>query len=252
MESKIDYVLNDSDGTHMYINYNQFNSDAINWIPLDSLCADHDFIDILFIKLTGKKAESKERELLLKTLLLVSMGVGHEPPSVFIPKVIASTTKDKRFAMINGLIGGLAAFGTHHLGAVYDVMDMYKELRYVSVEKYVYRRLKNKEVIFGFGHPCYVKDPRPDLLLKGLHEYFKGNIYLEKYHQLAEILAKEKGISPNIDAIAALSYICLGFEPEHGTYLSFIARSLTMVCHISEEYPKKPFSFFMEQTERQK
>ena len=38
----------------------------------------------------------------------------------------------------------------------------------------------------------------------------------------------------------------MGFEPEHGIYLSFLSRSLSMVCHILEEVPKKPFSFMNE------
>lgn len=248
MDSKIDYITNENDEVKMYINYNKYNSDAVEWVEFETLFIDHDFIDVFFLKLTGKIPNAHEKKLLLKTLMLVSMGVGHKPPSVFVPKAIASVTKDKRFAIINGLIGGLLAFGTHHLGAVYDVMQMYKELQYYDVLTYVQRKLKRKQVIFGFGHPYCKKDPRPDLVLQELKDYFKENIFLNKYSQLSDILAKEKGIFPNIDAIAALSYICLGFEPEHGPYLSFIARSLTMVCHISEEYHKKPFSFFMEHT----
>lgn len=246
MRSKIDHVLNNKDETTMYINYNKYDSGSSNMVSLEKIFADHDFIDILFLKLTGKKVKPEKRELLLKTLVLVSMGVSHEPPSVFIPKTIASTTKDKRFALINGLIGGLASFGTHHLGAVYDVMNMYSELRDINVERYVKEKLKNKKIVFGFGHPVYTKDPRPALLLKELNKQFKDSAYLEKYKQLARIVSKEKGIHPNVDAVTALSYLCLGFEPEHGVYLSFLARSLNMACHIFEECPKKPFSFFLE------
>lgn len=248
MQSKIDYITNENDEVKMFINYNKYNSDSVEWILLEELFADHDFLDLLFIKLTGNFPNEKKKKIFLRTLMLVSMGVGHKPPSVFIPKAIASVTKDKRFALINGLIGGLLTFGTHHLGAVYDVMQMYKDLKFIDVSKFISRKLKRKTAIFGFGHPYCKKDPRPELLLKELNDSFKDNIYLMKYSELSEILTKKKGIFPNIDAITALSYICLGFEPEHGVYLSFIARSLTMVCHISEEYHRKPFSFFMEHT----
>ena len=246
MKSKIDYITKDNKEPSMYINYNKYSSSSIKWVTLEDLFIEHDFIDLLFLKLTGKKVSSEKKKLLLMTLMLTSMGIGHKPPSVFIPKTIASTTKDKRFAMINGLIGGLATFGTHHLGTIFDVMQMYSELKDIDVVEYVNTKLKNKEIIFGFGHPYCKKDRRPDLLLKEINKQFNGNKYLENYNQLSDVLSKEKGIYPNIDAVAALSYVCLGFEPEHGIYLSFIARSLSMVCHILEELQEKPFSFFLE------
>lgn len=244
--TQVDFVLNNNNETKMFVNYNKYDSESVKWVNLEDLFINHDFIDLLFLKLTGKKCKFKERELLLKTFMVVSTGIGHEPPSVFIPKTIASTTKDKRFALINGLIGGLASFGTHHLGAVYDVMQMYLELKDNDVSEYVVSKLIKKEIIFGFGHPIYNKDPRPILLLKEINKQFNGNIYLENYNQLVKIVDQEKKLRPNIDAVAALSYVCLGFEPEHGIYLSFIARSLNMVCHIYEEFERKPFAFFLE------
>ena len=246
MVSKIDYA-NCSDGkTLMYVNLNRFNSSSQNWVSLESLFQTSDFIDLLSSKLTGKKLERYERELLLKTLLLVGMGVGHEPPSVFVPKVISSTTKDKRFSVINGLIGGLATFGTHHLGAVYDVMQMYFEIVDKDKRKYVEDKIKDGEIIFGFGHPVFREDPRSKLLLDEIDKGFARNKYRKSYAQLEEILREEKNLYSNIDAVTGLSYVCLGFQPEHGIYLSFLARSLSMVCHIEEEQGEKPFSFFLE------
>lgn len=245
MESKVDFVINDKTNTSMYINYDIYNSQNVNWVSIENLFKNHDFIDILSVKLTGRKHNLIEKEILLKTLMITSMGVGDEPPSVFIPKTIASTTKDKRFALINGLIGGLAAFGTHHLGAVYDCMQMYIDLKNKNIKEYINKKLNNNEVIFGFGHPHYYKDPRPSLLLKEIRKYFNNTQYINNYDQLVKFLFKEKGIYANIDAIAALAYVCLGFKPEQGPYLSFIARSLNMVCHIFEEIEKKPFTFFI-------
>jgi citrate synthase len=248
MKSKIDYTENNEGRTTMYINYNSYNSDSVDWVSLESLFQDHDFIDLLFLKLIGKKAIPEEKKLFLKTLLSVSMGVGHEPPSIFIPKTISSVTKDKRFAVINGLIGGLTSFGTSHLGAIYDIMQLYLKLKDTNIKKYVEKKLKNGGIIPGFGHPVYNKDPRPDLLSAEIDKYFLDNVYKIKYNQLEEILVEKKGLRPNVDAIVGLSYTCLGFQPEHGLYLSFIARSLSMVCHILEEQERKPFSFFLENT----
>ncbi len=248
MQSRIDYVFREKEKTSLLINYNKYDSDSLDWVSIETLFLNNDFIDLLFIKLTGKKVMKKAREILLKSLMITSMGVGSEPPSVFVPKTVASTTKDKRFAMINGMIAGLATFGTHHLGAVYDVMKMYSELKYADydkIEEYVDIKLNKKEIIFGFGHPAYNKDPRPKLLFRLLEKSFEGTIIFENYKKLVKILHEKKRISPNIDAIVGLSYSCLGFEPEHSLYLSFFSRSLNMVCHIFEELENKPFSFFI-------
>jgi citrate synthase len=248
MSSKIDRAESDEEGIRMYINYGRHDSKGVNWVSLESLFQDHDFLDLLFVKLGGKKPSSEERGLLLKTLMLVSMGVGHDPPSVFIPKTIASTTKDERFAVINGLIGGLASFGTHHLGAIYDVMGLYKELRGADVEEYVERRLGNGECIPGFGHPAYREDPRPSLLSKELDRNFADSPDWRNYSHLERVLLERKGLYPNIDAITGISFTCLGFQPAHGVYLSFTARSLSMLCHVLEEGERKAFSFFLEHT----
>ncbi len=245
MVSKIDYAKYVNGKTLMYVNTNRY-SNSQNWVSLESLFQDSDFIDLLSTKLTGKKPKSYERELLLKTLLLVSMGVGDEPPSVFVPKTISSTTKDKRFSVINGLIGGLATLGTHHLGAVYDVMQMYLDIGNKNVEKYVKEKIRDGETIFGFGHPVFNEDPRPKLLLDEIDKYFLEDVHRKKYTQLEELLMEDKNLHPNIDAISGLSYTCLKFQPEHGLYLSFLARSLSMICHIEEEQEEKPFSFFLE------
>ena len=245
MDSKVDKVINKGKKTRMLINYKRYDSKLDDWNSLENLFKSQDFVDLLFLKLVGKKPARKDRELLLKTLVLTSMGTGHDPPSVFVPKTISSITKDKRFALINGLIGGLTTFGTHHLGAVYDVMNTYMELKQQNIKDYVTRKIENKEVIFGFGHPVYSNDPRPTLLLKKIRDYSSKNVHLKNYESLSKILFQEKRLRPNIDAIVALSYTTLGFEPEHGVYLSFLARSLNMVCHISEEQVEKPFSFFV-------
>jgi citrate synthase len=255
IKSNIDFHCIKDNKLIQYVNYGSYKSIKENWVSLEELfIKDIDFLDLLFLKLTGKEANEKEKKLLLKTLMILSFGTGCHPPSVMVPKLVASTTKNKEFAIINGLISGLATVGTDHLGAVIGCMkslvslkDKMKEHNVKEVvEEFVEQSLKNKEKIRGFGHPVYRKDPRPGLLLNEILKTYEKNIYIDIYVNLAEKLYIEKGIKPNIDAILALSYLCMDFEPEQGIYLSFLSRSLSMFCHILEEFPKKPFSFMNE------
>lgn len=252
--SKIDYQKITNPNVTHYINFNKYNSDKENWVSLENLFSkDFDFLDLLFLKLTGKEAKPEEKRLLLRTLMLVSMGTGCHTPSVFVPKLIASTTKNKEFAIINGLIGGLSTIGTHHLGSVVSVMKTFEFIKKESngnikyfVKQYVKEELNKGNNIHGFGHPVYRKDPRPDILFNEIKNTHHSNEYILIFSYLKKELSILKDIHPNIDASLALSYLCLGFEPEQGIYLSFIGRSLNMVCHILEELPKKPFSFLLD------
>jgi len=254
--SNIDYVEVKNGNLTYYINCCKYNSKNQNWKSLDELFSelDFDFVDLLFLKLTDKKPTSKERRLFLKTLMIMSLGTGCHPPSVMIPKLVASTTKNKEYAIINGLIGGLATTGTDHLGAVTGTMRnlIYLKEKTVNrnigkiVDEYVNFELSKGRKIKGFGHPVYKKDTRPVMLIKEVKNTYENNKYITIYDNLVRTIYKKKKIHPNIDAILALSYITLGFEPEQGIYLSFLSRSLSMVSHILEEFPKKPFSFVNE------
>lgn len=215
-----------------------------------------DFFDELFWILQKRTCTTREKKLLQKILIVINLTIQHEPPSVFIPKTIASTTKNPRFAVINGLAGGLLSFGTAHLGAIYDIMNIYSELineNNKDIIKNIEEMIKERGIFPGFGHPVYKKghplykaDPRPSLLIKDIKDQFSKSQYLTNYINLTKIF-HEKGIEPNIDAISGLGYICLGFRAEHGVYLTFLARSLQMMQHICAELKeKKPFTFFLE------
>jgi len=254
--SNIDYHEIKDKNLIQYINYAKYNSKNQEWKSLEELFSklDFDFVDLLFLKLTDKRPTSKEKKLFLKTLMIVSLGTGCHPPSVMVPKLVASTTKNKEFAIINGLISGLATIGTDHLGAVTGTM---KDLMYLKektinrsigkvVDEYINLELSKGRKIKGFGHPVYKKDPRPVMLIKEVKNTYENSKYITIYNNLVRSVYEKKKIHPNIDAILALSYLTMGFEPEHGIYLSFLSRSLSMVCHILEEVPKKPFSFLNE------
>ncbi len=255
--SRIDFQDLGEGTVHHYINLARYDSTADNWFTLSELLEKEvDFLDLIFIKLAGKTPLPRERRLFLRSLLVLSMGTGAHPPSVSVPKLIASTTKSPDFAIINGLIGGLASVGTHHLGSICEAMRELQQVYSLAcsssqadvsslVSRYVEKKLSKGETIHGFGHPVYAKDPRPDLILKEVKLYGDHPL-IEVYSSLASHMHLRRNVSPNVDCALGLSYLILGFDPQQGTYLSFLSRSLSMVCHILEEIPQKPFSFLHE------
>jgi len=250
---KIDFQLVNGKEVRHYINMARYDNAASRWASMEDLFAtDSDFIDLLMLKLTGKYPGYRQKKLLLRALMTVSMGTGYHAPSVLAPRLAASTTKNGNFAVINGLIAGLSTVGTDHLGAVAGVMELFVKIKEEAghgikeyAENFVSGEIAAGRKIPGFGHPVYEKDERAELLLKEIEKGF-DNEYIEAYSAVAGKLRDEKGIFPNIDAALALAYLSLGFEPEHGIYLSFLGRSLNMMCHIMDELPRKPFSFLNE------
>ncbi|MGQ9630611.1 MAG: citrate/2-methylcitrate synthase [bacterium] len=250
--SKVDYQSVEG---NRVVNYVYDNSQG-KWVNHEEILrSELTFFDMIFIKLASKRPTPQERDLLHTVLVSVSMGTGPHPPSVWAPKLVASTTKDERFAVINGIIAGIATIGTHHLGAVYDVMKLYQDIASrigeggdvsAAVKDCVDEKLESGEVLGGYGHPVYDVDPRNQIIKDMVRGINAESLPLKIYEALEEELHKRKGIHPNIDAAQALAYLVLGFEPVHSIYLTFLGRSLDMICHIVEELPRKPFSFLME------
>lgn len=248
MKNNIDYhVVKNGIPTH-YINWQKYNCEKQNWKTLEELFHKYDFLDLLYVKLRGTEPNEKEKNLFLKTIFISSMGIGHHPPSVMIPKLIASVTKNKEFAIINGIAGGINSYGTDHLGAIVGIMKIFEELKKESnleksINDYVEKCFLENKKVKGFGHPVYKEDSRPKILEEEVKKTYENNVYIKIYSNLKKILFEKKEIHPNIDSALALSYSSMGFEPEQGIYFSIISRSLSMLCHILEEFPKKPFDF---------
>ena len=250
--SKVDFQeLIDGRVTH-YL----YDRDKEDWVKMSQVLESKlPFIDLIFMKLIGRYPNEDDLRLLNATLVIVSLGTGPHPPSVMTAKLISSTTKDERFAVINGLIGGLASMGTHHLGAVYEVMKFYEEIAEklsgvvdfpLAVRGYAKAELIQGDKLMGYGHPVYDEDPRNAIILDLVRKADADSIYLQIYEEIEGLIWKEKSIHPNIDAAQALAYLVLGFKPIQGIYLNFLGRSLDMMCHIEEEFGRKPFSFLME------
>jgi 2-methylcitrate synthase len=89
--------------------------------------------------------------------------------STFTARVIAGTGSDM-YSCITGAIGALR--GPKHGGAnevAFDVQRRYSSAD--EAEADIRRRLANKEIIIGFGHPVYtIGDPRNQIIKKLAHD----------------------------------------------------------------------------------
>ena len=163
--------------------------------------------------------------------------------STFTARVITSTQSDT-WSAVTGAIGALK--GPLHGGANEFVMhNMVAIGDPAKTEEWTLNKLKNKELVMGFGHRVYKKG---DSRVPTMEEAFKklasehpekdGEKWVEMYDIMAKTMYENTSINimPNLDFPAGPAYYILGFDIEFFTPLFVMARITGWTAHIIEQF----------------
>lgn len=213
---------------------------------INDLIGDFTFSEAIFHILLKRRPTEIEKRIFDAVLVSFHGGFGYSPPTVLLARLSATTGTSVPHALSAGYAGG----GKYHVGAIENAMLLYEDIKKTRseetaikehVEGYIGGIFDRKEILYGYGHPLFKKDPRPEKLRGILRDLNYTGEYIEIYDAVSKFAYERKGLYPNIDGINSAILLSLGFTKDYGTGLFLLSRTSAMLAHVVEEISKGPF-----------
>jgi citrate synthase len=204
------------------------------------------YIEAIYIVVSGKQLPNRAAHSVFDAVMVAfHAGLGTIAPTILLPRAAIATRTSTAMA----LAAGYSAAGPAHVGACKMVMAFFTELVATApssdpsndpsalaahTRATLDALLAAQKRVAGFGHPLFSQDPRTPHLRALIEAHGLASPYLKVYDSLSAHMVEQRGLHPNIDAIAAALFLTLDIAPHYGTALFLCARMAAMVAHIEE------------------
>jgi len=194
-----------------------------------------DYIDNFFCLTLGHKPDATIRRAFDVSMILYAEHSFNA--STFAARVVISTLSDI-YSAVTAAIGALR--GPLHGGANEAVMGTLQDaIDAGGIEPYLKGVFARKEKVIGFGHRVYKNgDSRVPTMTEWFHKvaHATGRTDLIKLHtELADAIAVQKSLFPNLDYPAGPTYALMGFPESIFTPMFVMSRITGWTAHIIEQ-----------------
>jgi citrate synthase len=209
--------------------------------PVERLIGRLSFTEMVALLIVGRRLTASEVRLLDAALVA---GADHGPlaPSIAAARMAATCGVTFNSAVATGI----NMLGDHHGGAVEQFMRL---LEYLAAEpdldgtasRVVAAHRARREAVPGYGHQLHDRDPRRTVMID-LVEHAAADGAIDGRH-LASALAVEAALAAavgrevplNVDGLAGIVYLELGFPAAVAKGLFSLSRGAGIVAHALEE-----------------
>ncbi len=207
----------------------------VNGVSIQCRTPDHGVGACFLHQIRGRAPEPRAVRALDVALILYAE---HEfNASTFNARVAASTLTDM-YSAVTGAIGTLR--GPLHGGANEAALDLIMTYGTPDeAEAGVLAALSHREKVMGFGHRVYrAGDPRSAIIKQWAQDLADGDEAIALFavaERIEQVMAREKGLHPNVDFYSALAFHFCGIPKTLFTPVFAMARVAGWAAHVMEQ-----------------